>query len=150
MQVFPPVHLEGTVLSGDYPVAVDTPNRRNAALKDEDGLPLPPGQSPAFDRQTMVGNYQLVGGSGPMPAVASSSLAAGRTFAVWLVDQNFNRQAKVDVPVPMPPLLLYQGFYYVWNRRQFAYTHVEVYTPTADLGAPELSVVSDIQGGWTN
>lgn len=86
-------------------------------------------------------------------AASSSSLAAGPVYAVDLYDQNFYKQATVDVPVTRsvggeagpPALLTYQGKSYLWNVRQFAYTMVQPYSPQADLGAPRLSVLADPQ-----
>ncbi len=75
----------------------------------------------------------------------SSSGTAGRTFKVDLYNQSFQRQGSVDVPVPLPPILIYQGQYYAWSFRQGAYTAAQPFTPQADLGAPALSVLANPQ-----
>lgn len=36
---------------------LDSPTKRNAGLKDEDGLLFPQNDVDAFDRQTLVGDY---------------------------------------------------------------------------------------------
>ena len=80
-----------------------------------------------------------------MAASSSSSGAAATTYAVWLFDANFNHIVLVDVPVPLPNLLLYQGQYYVWSNVHWGYQLTTAYSPLVDLGAPQLSVLANPQ-----
>jgi hypothetical protein len=76
---------------------------------------------------------------------SSSSGGAGGGFAVWLYDTTFSRVALVDVPVPTPPVVNYQGGYYAWSDVHWAYTRTTPYQPQPDLGAPQLSVLANPQ-----
>ena len=78
-------------------------------------------------------------------AAASSSSGAGAAFAVYLYDNNFNRVALVDVPVPLPNLVTYLGNPYVWSAIHWAYFPAVPYTAQGDLGAPQLSVLANPQ-----
>lgn len=92
--------------------------------------PLPPAAPPP--------PRGLVLGAGA--AASSSSLAAGKTFALKLFDSKGIFVATVDVPWPLPALILYQGNYYAYSYAIYSrYVQVVPYTPTTDLGAPALS-----------
>lgn len=89
-----------------------------------------------------------------MPATSTSSSSGAPGFAVWLYDQNFTRVALVDVPVPLPNLVIYLGRYYVWSSVNWCYELAnpnfagnigQGYTVQGDLGAPQLSVVANPQ-----
>jgi len=75
-------------------------------------------------------------------SVSSSSLAA-QLFAIKLYDATGHFVATVDVPSPVPPLLLYKGNYYVYSSWIYSrYVQAVPYTTPTDLGAPPLSVVA--------
>ena len=79
-----------------------------------------------------------------MPA-SSSSPGPGATIAVWLYDNAVpgNRQFFVNVAVPLPPLVLYLGTYYVWDNVKGYYEQVTAYSATlAALTAPAASAVA--------
>lgn len=78
-----------------------------------------------------------------MAASPSSLSAAAGTVAVYLLDANKNRVALVDVTVPLPPLILYQGNYYVWQHPTTGYQVATPYAAVVDLGLPQVSVVAD-------
>ena len=77
-------------------------------------------------------------------AVSSSSAGPTGVFAVWLHDGAGNRVALVDVPVPMPLIVLFNGSYYAWSFHVYwRYVLFTPYAAQADLGAPQLSVVCE-------
>jgi hypothetical protein len=86
-------------------------------------------------------------------AVTSTSSSSGvPTFAVWLWDATFTRVALVDVPVPLPNLVLYLGQYYVWSAIHWGYQAANpdripgaAFAVSGDLGAPQLSVLANPQ-----
>jgi len=76
-------------------------------------------------------------------AISSSSLAAGRTFSIWLHTTGGLRVSKVDVPWPLPALLLFGGKYYVYSETIYSgYVEAVPFVPTADLGAAALSTLA--------
>lgn len=77
---------------------------------------------------------------------SSSSAAAGPLFAVWLYDANGNRVALVDVPVPVPLIVVFNGVYYAWSFGVYwRYIAFSPFAATPDLGAPALSVLANPQ-----
>jgi hypothetical protein len=91
-----------------------------------------------------------------MPA-SSSSASPAPGFAVYLYDLAQpvpNRVALVDVPVlspsagafqSLPNLVNYLGRQYVWSNNLNAYQLASQVTAQGDLGAPQLSVLSNPQ-----
>lgn len=73
---------------------------------------------------------------------SSSSGAAGQV-AVNLYDANRNIVAVVDLPVPLPALVLYLGNYYVWQHPTTGYQVATPFVAQQDLGAAKASVVAD-------
>lgn len=75
--------------------------------------------------------------------MASSSSSSGASvFAVNLYDTNFSLVAVVDIIMPMPNLLAYQGKNYVWSNVHWGYMQTTAYNAVLDAGAPSLSVLS--------
>lgn len=80
-----------------------------------------------------------------MAASSSSSAApAAPALAFYLYDANFNRVALVGLPTPQPPLVLYQGTYYVWSDIHWAYFPATPYTASVSV-LPQASVLANPQ-----
>lgn len=77
-------------------------------------------------------------------AASSSSSGGGQVFQVNLYSADGKTLlAKVDVPVPMPMVLQYQGNTYVYsNFVHTGYVQTVPFVPPTDLGAPSLSVLA--------
>jgi hypothetical protein len=54
-------------------------------------------------------------------AVSSSSSSLAPGLPVWLYNVAFVRVALVNVPTPLPPVVLYQGIYYAWSVIHWCY-----------------------------
>jgi hypothetical protein len=89
-------------------------------------------------------------------AVSSSSASPAPGFAVYLYDLATppNRVALVDVPLlspsagsaqSLPNLINYLGRQYVWSNNLWAFQLATQFTAQGDLGAPQLSVLSNPQ-----
>ncbi len=77
---------------------------------------------------------------------ASSSAAPATTLAVWLYDSNDVRVARVALPNPLPPLVLFNGVYYVWSRIKWNYEPATPYSASVTgLTNPGASVVAEPQ-----
>ena len=79
-----------------------------------------------------------------MAASSSSSGGIGGVFRVNLYNSTGKTLiAQVDVPVPMPLVLTYQGNTYVYtNFVTTGYVQTTPFVPNTDLGAPPLSVLA--------
>lgn len=86
-------------------------------------------------------------------AVSSSSGVAGKLYRVGLYTQpagskpistaNMTLVAFVDVSWPLPPLISYQGNFYVYSSWiSSVYVQEQPYVPQPDLGAPPFSVLA--------
>jgi hypothetical protein len=76
---------------------------------------------------------------------SSSSSGAAATFAVWLYDGSNNRVALVDVPVPMPNAVTFQGYTYVWSNVHWYYQQTVPFAAVSDVGLAALSPLSNPQ-----
>jgi hypothetical protein len=77
-------------------------------------------------------------------AASSSSSGAARIYSVWLyAADGKTRIALVDLPWPLPAIVVYQGNYYAYSPFVSSkYVQESPYVATADLGAPPLSVLA--------
>lgn len=80
-----------------------------------------------------------------VPGTSSSSGQPDILLGCYLYDENNNRVAYVGVPTnPQPPLLLWNGGYFVWSIQSLRYkkTTPQVVSATAQ---PPMSVVANPQ-----
>jgi hypothetical protein len=79
-----------------------------------------------------------------LPGTTSGSGAPVPIFRIGLWSNNGKTLiANVNVPSPLPPLILYQGNYYVYSSWIYSrYVQQTPFAAIADLGAPILSVVA--------